>query len=196
MAGHDLWAQLRAQYAGSTLLQYTLPLISAILLLYVAMAVFDRVEPLRQEHQQLQQQQARLAVLEAGADWAGLVAHEREREQALLARIWQARSVELGTADVQTAINALTRDRVQALRVRFAEPLWLPEANAWQLSAEFSGRLAASEVQALLAALDAQRPALRVERFGYKPGRSDLLTVQLSALLAAPAPANGGGARS
>jgi hypothetical protein len=190
MQRQELLAQLKDQYASSTMLQYLLPVIPAILLLYLAVTTFDQAAPLQAESRHLQQQQSRLATLQASADWSALVERERHNEQRLQGRIWQAESVELGTADVQTTLNELAREKIRALRVRFAEPLWLAETGAWQLSAELSGRVQAGQVQGLMSELSRQRPQLRIDLFSYAAERSGLITIQVSALLTGPPPGN------
>lgn len=188
MAGQELWSQLRTQYADSLVMQYLLPLIPAILLVYLAVVAAEQIEPLQTEYHQLQQQQSRIATLQTAADWSALVARAQQQERLLGERIWHAESVDLGTADVQGAIAQISKTTLEASRVKFAAPLWLPEAGAWQLSAELTGRVAAGQAQSLMLALSRQRPQLVVDRFSYSILRNGYSTIQVAALLEAPAP--------
>lgn len=195
MAGQALWSQWRAQYADSRLMQYLLPLIPAILLVYLAVVAAEQIEPLKTEYHQLQRQQSRIATLQRAADWPALVERAQQQEGLLGERIWHAESVDLGAADVQGAIAQISKTTLEASRVKFAEPLWLAEAGVWQLSAEITGRVASGQAQSLLLALSRQRPQLVVDRFSYSILRNGYSTIQVAALLEAPAQDKGAEAK-
>ena len=183
MAEDNLWEQLQRAYRGSRLVQYLLPVIPAILCAYLALVVSDSSAAREREYRQLQEQFAKLARLTSDGDWETLLQREHERQEQLRPLIWSARSIELGRADLQTSLNALLRDRLDGLRISFAEPRWLERGALWSIPVEVRGRLDKADGLSLFVALSNHRPRLTVDQLDYSPQRSGLISIQLLALL-------------
>ena len=187
----NLWHQFQRAYDSSQVLQYLLPLIPIILFIYLALVVAGWSESRELEHRQLQKRVTRLSQLTSATDWHGLLQQERQRQERLSPLIWSAKSVELGRADLQTALNTLLKDKIIVLRVRFAEPRWLEQGALWSIPVEVSGRLNEGDAVSLFVALNNHRPRLAVEQLNYSPQRSGLISMQMLALLDVAAESGG-----
>ena len=176
-------AKLHDEYKRSPLLQYAPALIVVILTVYVISLLWERNEALEQEYRRLSVSEARLQNVSQQADWEALATQAAAQAERLDARIWQAESTELASADVQTAIQNLVRDRVEALRINIASPIFQEEAGSWKLSVEVGGRFVSDSVPLILVSIAEHQPALVLERFEYGRSRNHVGTLHLSALV-------------
>ena len=179
----DLRRQFQRAYSSSQLLQYTLPLIPIILCIYLAVVVLDWSANREREFNQLQDAATTLKGLTSNTNWHTLLQREQLRHERLRPLIWSAESIELARADLQTALNTLLKDKINVLRVKFAEPRWSQQGALWAVPIDVSGRLDRGDAVSLFVDLANHRPGLAVDQLDYSPRRSGLISMQLLALL-------------
>lgn len=175
---------IKEEFDQSRLLQFAIPVILIALTFYLIDVMVEQQGLVRQELNQLLQRERKYEELQAGTDWARLGESELNRQARIEGHIWQAETIELAAADLQTSIRKLVNEKVQAVRIQVAEPNWLQEAQLWRVSAEISGRAAGDEVQSLMLAMEQQQPPFMIERFSFAPGRGGVLLMQLSIYVA------------
>ncbi len=180
---NKLLTQFQQEYQRSNLLKGSVLIIPIILLAYLLVLSQASIQPFQQEYARLQKQQLKLQALENQADWQQELAKEQSKNRALTPFFWQAETLELGSADVQAALNKMTQLNLLAPTIKLAEPVWREDLNAWALNIEINGRLLEKGIQSLLLTLAEQQPVLSVENFSYSPARSGMMSLQLTALL-------------
>ena len=164
------------------MLQYALPIAGLVLSLYLVVALEEGNRETRVYHEQLLRQEASHRNVRAQADWKVLVDRERRRFEALDEHLWMAESLELASADLQSALRTIARDRVVGSRIELADPEPLADGELWLVRASVSGRLQPDEVVAFLAAIGTREKRLITERLNYYPNRGHSVDLQVVAL--------------
>jgi len=167
----------RSEYEKSLLLKYTVPAILLLLVLYLMDALSkasnDRIIVQEEKIKGLQQQ----------ADWSKVSEESQLKAAELSSLLWEAETLELASADLQSELRTLTKDRVIALRINMASPEPLVVPNIWKLSAEVTGKLLASQVPEMLLDIAKSEPALSIDRFSYMPSRNQAGAIHISVLV-------------
>lgn len=182
----DVWsARLRVARAAideSPILTYALPLIGLILVVYVVTMIEAASAGRAATFEALLRQEASHRSVEAQADWQAVLAAQQARFAALDERTWQAESRELASADVQSVLRAIARDRLTGSRIEMAEPARLGQSDRFLIRASLTGRAHRDRVADFLVALADQAPPLVTERLHYYPERGNSVDVQIVAV--------------
>ena len=177
-----LLAPLRASIEESPTLQYALPVIGLVMAFYAVDALEEANSESSRYFDQLLRQEASHRSVEVQADWQALRDREGLRFAALDENIWVAESLELASADLQSALRTIARDRVVGSRIELVDPEPIASTDLWIIRASLVGRLHTDEVIAFLAVLDSQEATLVTERLNYYPNRGHSVDLQVVAL--------------
>ena len=189
--------QFRAEYEKSPWLKYVLPVLFVLLTLYMLDALSVASAQKSQEYRQLLSREAKVSGLQEQADWQLAKQKAEQRYQELSKYVWKAESLELASADLQSVLRQLAKDKVTALRINIAPPEQTNVPDIWRLSAEVSGKLRPSQVPDMLIDSASKEPAISIERFTYLPARNQNGAMQVSILVSIePASDNQVGAES
>ncbi len=178
----ELFVPLRKSVHESPTLQYALPVIGVILAFYVVATLEEANSESERYFERLLRQEASHMSVEVQADWLALRDRESLRFAALDENLWVAETLELASADLQTTLRTIARDRVVGARIELTDPERLEHSDLWLIRASIAGRLEGDAVIAFLAALEMQEKTLVTERLSYYPTRGRSVNLHVVAL--------------
>jgi len=176
--------RLAAELGANKRVTALLPLVPAVLLVYLALLTGDAIESARAEHAGLSRRAVRLESLARSGDWGERVAKERARLAAWEEELWRAASPELAAADLQTAVQRISAEHLEWSRLKLSPFEPVPAIGGWRVKAELNGKMSEGGALALLQELAEHAPRIRVEAFNASQQRGQTVSAQLSILVA------------
>ncbi len=182
------WLQFQQQANANPRLRWMLWGILYIFLMYFALSLGEWRAEQAQSINQLQRTAIKLAQLETQTEWPQRWADEKQVSEQLNKRLWKATTPGLAEADLQNYLrNLLNNHNADGVRLRLAptETLVIGGESLFKVSAEVSGVIGSTRINALMRAMAEHPQILLVERFSYSPQRAGQLSLLVTGYFSA-----------
>ncbi len=182
------WLQLQQQASANPRLRWMLWGILYIFLMYFALSLSDWRAQQGQSINQLQRTAIKLEQLESQTEWPQRWADEKQVSEQLNKRLWKATTPGLAEADLQNYLrNLLNNHNADGVRLRLAptETLVIGGESLFKVSAEVSGVIGSTRINAFMRAMAEHPQILLVERFSYSPQRAGQLSLLVTGYFSA-----------